>query len=223
MATNISVKLDMLAEAPFALLIAGAALLGLYLANLFYDYQIPQYISRKLGHLGGCVGFLLCPLLFQSFWWPLILTTGFTILLLYARLFKPKTFRGVGGSGRPQALAEIHFPATGVVLIGICWGLMGEPWLAVVPLCFMGAGDAITGLIRSKVYGREVKGVIGSIGMLVVCLTLAYFIEPYWIGVAGALTAVVAEKYTKTTKYVDDNLTIPLSSAFVMALLHTYF
>jgi dolichol kinase len=148
------------------------------------------------------------------------LTTGFTILLLYARLFKPETFRGVGGSGRPQALAEIHFPATGIVLIGICWGLLDKPWLAIVPLTFMGAGDAITGLIRSKVYGREVKGVIGSIGMLVVCLTLAYFIEPYWMGVAGALTAVLAEKYTKTTKYVDDNLTIPLASAAVMGILY---
>ncbi len=209
-------------EAPFALLAAGAALLGLYLANLLYDADIPQYISRKFGHLGGAVAFLLCPLLFSSFWWPLILTTGFTILLLYARLFKPEAFRGVGGSGRPQALAEIHFPATGIVLIGVLWGIFNQPWLAIVPLAFMGAGDAITGLIRSKVYGREVKGVIGSIGMLVVCLTLAYFIEPYWIGVAGALTAVVAEKYTKTTKYIDDNLTIPLASAAVMALLHVF-
>jgi len=212
-----------LAEAPFALLITGAALLGLYLANLFYDYAIPQYLSRKLGHLGGCVGFLLCPLLFHSFWWPLILATAFTILLLYARWFRPKTFRGVGGSGRPHALAEIHFPATGIVLIGICWGLLGEPWLAVVPLTFMGGGDAITGFIRSKVYGREVKGNWGSLGMLVTCLILAYFITPYWIGAVGAVTAVIAEKYTKTTKYVDDNLTIPLSSAFVMALLHIYF
>ncbi|MBA7669298.1 hypothetical protein ES703_77428 [subsurface metagenome] len=210
----------MVAEIPYAILIAGAALLGLYLANLFYDYGIPQYISRKLGHLGGAVGFLLCPLLFDSFWWPLILTTVFTILLLYARWRRPSTFRGVGGSGRPEALAEIHFPATGIVLIGVCWGFLGEPWLAIVPLTFMGAGDAVTGLIRSKVYGREVKGVIGSIGMLIVCLILAYFIQPYWIGAAGALTAVVAEKYTRTTRYVDDNLSIPLASALVMALLH---
>lgn len=213
----------MLAEAPYSILIAGAALTGLYLANLFYDYNIPQYISRKLGHLGGCVGFLLCPLLFQSFWWPLILTTAFTLLLLYARLFKPDYFRGVGGSGRPQALAEIHFPATGIVLIGICWGLLGEPWLAIVPLCFMGGGDAITGLIRSRVYGKEVKGNWGSLGMLITCLILAYFIQPYAIGVAGAIVATLVEKYTKTSKYVDDNLTIPLSSALVMALLHTYF
>jgi len=209
-----------IAEIPFVVLIAGAALLGLYLANLFYDYSIPQYISRKLGHLGGCVGFLLCPLLFETFWWPLILTTGFTLLLLYARAFRPKTFRGVGGEGRPHALAEIHFPATGIVTIGICWGLLGEPWLAIVPLLFMGGGDAITGLIRSRVYGKEVKGNYGSLGMLATCLILAYFIQPYWIGVWGAATAVIAERFTKTTKFCDDNLTIPLSSAFVMGVLY---
>uniref|UniRef100_A0A6M3M8N6 Phosphatidate cytidylyltransferase n=1 Tax=viral metagenome TaxID=1070528 RepID=A0A6M3M8N6_9ZZZZ len=209
----------MTAEIPYCLLITGSVLLGLYLSNLFYDYSIPQYISRKLGHLGGCVGFLLCPLLFTSFWWPLILTTGFTILLLYARAFKPTAFRGVGGSGRPHALAEVHFPATGIVTIGVCWGIMGEPWLAIVPLMFMGAGDAITGLIRSKVYGREVKGNWGSLGMLVTCLVLAYFIEPYWIGAIGAVTAVMAERFTPTRKFLDDNLSVPFSSALVMALL----
>ncbi|MBA7692282.1 hypothetical protein ES703_100845 [subsurface metagenome] len=56
--------------------------------------------------------------------------------------------------------------------------------------------------------------------MGITCLVLAYFITPYWIGVAGALTAVIAEKYTTTTKWVDDNLTIPLSSAFVMGILY---
>jgi len=209
------------AEIPYVILIAGAALIGLYLANLFYDYEIPQYISRKLGHFGGCVGFLLCPLLFESFWWPFILTTGFTALLLYARMFRPTTFRGVGGSGRLEALAEIHFPATGIVLIGILWGIVNEPWLAIVPLAFMGGGDAVTGLIRSKVYGKEIKGNWGSLGMFATCLVLAYFVTPYWIGVAGAITAVITEKFTRTTRYVDDNLTIPLSSALVMGVLHT--
>lgn len=210
----------MIAEIPFALMLAGTSLLGLELANILYDYDVPQYISRKLGHLGGAVAFLLSPFLFDTFVWPLILTTGFTLLLLYARIFSPKAFRGVGGSGRPDALAEIHFPATGIVLIGVCWGLFSEPWLAIVPLCFMGAGDAVTGLIRSRVYGREVKGAWGSLGMLVTCLLLAYFIQPYWIGAVGAITAVIAEKYTKTTRFIDDNLTIPLASAFVMTSLH---
>ncbi|MBA7616997.1 hypothetical protein ES703_24301 [subsurface metagenome] len=55
--------------------------------------------------------------------------------------------------------------------------------------------------------------------MLATCLILAYFIQPYWIGAAGAATAVVAERFTKTTKYCDDNLTIPLASALVMGVL----
>jgi len=99
---------------------------------------------------------------------------------------------------------------------------MGEPWLAIVPLCFMGGGDAITGLIRSKVYGKEIKGNWGSLGMLVVCLILAYFIQPYWIGAVGAVTAVIAERFTKTRHFIDDNLVIPLSSALVMGLLFIF-
>ena len=102
------------------MLIPGAALLGFYLANLLYGYHIPQYLSRKTGHLGGTVAFLICPFLFSSFVWPLVLTAGFTTLLLHVRLFRPNPFRGVGGSGRPDALAEIHFPDTGIITIGIC-------------------------------------------------------------------------------------------------------
>jgi dolichol kinase len=54
--------------------------------------------------------------------------------------------------------------------------------------------------------------------MVVTCLLLAYFIQPYWIGAVGAITAVLAERFTKTTRYIDDNFSIPLASALVMAL-----
>lgn len=210
-------------EIPYALLIGGAALLGLYLANLFYDAKIPQYISRKLGHLGGAVAFLLCPFLFSSFWWPFVLTIGFTAMLLWAHIAKPTAFRGVGGSGRPNAFAEVNFPATGIVTIGVGWGLLHAPWLAIVPLLFMGAGDSITGIIRSKIYNREMKGWWGSLGMLATCLLLASFYRPYWVGAIGVLAAVLAEKFTKTTAFVDDNLTVPIVSFIVMGALSAYF
>ncbi|GAI47494.1 unnamed protein product, partial [marine sediment metagenome] len=73
------------------------------------------------------------------------------------------------------------------------------------------------------VYNKEMKGLWGSVGMLPVCLLFACFFSPYWISALGAITATLAEKFGKTTKYTDDNLYIPLSSALVMALLHIYF
>ena len=213
-------ELPVVAEIPFVLLVGGSSLLGLYLANVFYDYGVPQYISRKVGHLGGAVAFLLCPLLFSSYEWPLILTTAFTFLLLSARMSWPTLFRGVGGSGRPDALAEIHFPATGILLIGVVWGTLDMPWVAIVPLVFMGAGDAVTGLIRSAVYKREVKGIWGSVGMLITCVLVAVcFIEPVWVGLVGAVVATLAEKFTVTRRFIDDNLTIPLLSGLVMTFL----
>jgi len=213
--------MNLLQEIPYAVLIAGAVMLGLYISNLIYDSgALQHHVSRKLGHLGGCVAFLLAPFLFSSFVWPFILTTGFTALLLYARWKRPHSFRGTGGSGRPQALAEVHFPAVGIVLIGVLWGMFDQPWLAIVPLLYMAGGDSITGLVRNRLYSVERKDNWGSLAMLGVCLLFAYFIQPYWIGLTGAIVAVLAERFSPTNRVVDDNLLIPLFSGVSMALLY---
>ncbi len=127
----------MIAEIPYAVLITGAMLVGLYLANYFYDEGVEQYISRKVGHGVGGMGFLLCVFLFSSAWWSMILAGGFTLLLGGARLIKPQTFRGVGGTGRQHALAEVYFPAAGTISLGVGWVWLGNPWLGVVPILFI--------------------------------------------------------------------------------------
>lgn len=207
-----------IAEFPYAVLIAGASLVGLYLANYFYDKGIPQYISRKVGHGVGGMGFLLSVFLFSSPWWPIILSGSFTLLLGGARLIKPGAFRGVGGTGRRQALAEVYFPAAGTISLGIGWGWLGNPWLAVVPILFMAWGDMLTGMVRSRIYGREVKGNWGSLAMIIVCLVVAYFFHPYWIGAIGAVVATLVEKLTPLSRGIwDDNWTIPIASLVVMS------
>jgi len=210
-----------LAEIPFAILIAGAVLVGLYLANYFYDAGIPQYISRKVGHGVGGMGFLLCVFLFSSAWWPIIIAVGFVLLLGGARLIKPQAFRGVGGTGRQHALAEVFFPIAGVISLSVGWAWLGDPWLAVVPILFMAWGDMLTGIVRSRIYGKEMKGNLGSVAMIAVCLVVAYFFKPYWIGAVGAVVATLAERFTPLSKgFWDDNHTIVLSSLLVMSLLH---
>jgi hypothetical protein len=210
-----------LAEIPYAILIAGAIVTGLYLANYFYDKGVEQYISRKVGHGVAGMGVLLFPLLFSSPWWPIILAASFTLLLGGARFIKPDAFRGVGGTGRQHALAEVYFPAAATISLVIGWGWLGNPMLAVVPVLFMAWGDMLTGLVRSRIYKREVKGNWGSLGMLLVCLVVAYLFHPYWISAAGAVVATLVERFTPMKKWwIDDNYTIVLSSLLVMGGLH---
>lgn len=213
----------MVAEIPYALMIAGAVLVGLYLANIFYDYGTPQYLSRKAGHGVGGMGFLLSVFIFSSPWWPLIIAAGFIILLGGARLIRPSAFRGVGGTSRQHALAEIHFPVAGLISMVVGWAWLGNPWLAVVPILFMAWGDMLTGIVRNRFYGREVKGNLGSVAMLIVCLIVAYFFEPYWIGAIGAVVATLVERFTPLSRgWIDDNWTIVLSSLLVMGLLYSF-
>ena len=209
-----------ISELPLLILITGIVLVGLYLSNVVYDYGTPQYLSRKIGHGVGGVGYLLSVLLFSTYWYPLILSGGFTLLLGGARLLRPSTFRGVGGSSRKHALAEIWFPLGGTVALLVGWVWLGNPYLALVPILFMSWGDCITGLIRTKVYGKEVKGNWGSLGMLITCLLIGVLFTPYWVAAVGAVVATAAERYTPISKgFWDDNWSIIVSSLLVMGVL----
>lgn len=210
------------AEIPYVILITGAILTGLYLANYFYDKGVEQYISRKVSHGAGGMGLLLCALFFSSPWWPIILAGGFTLLLGGARLIRPLTFRGTGGSGRQLAFAEVWFPLAATVSLVVGWAWLGNPFLAVVPTLYMAWGDMVTGIVRSRFYGREVKGNLGSMAMIIVCLVIAYFFKPYWIGATGAVVATLVERFTPISRgLIDDNWTIVLASLAVMALIYS--
>lgn len=216
---------NLLVEIPYVIFIAGVAVIGLWWANYFYDAGIKQWLSRKVGHFFGGVGFLLCALLFSSFIWPLILAIGFTSVLFLARLIKPESFRGVGGSGRStKAMSEVWFPFISIPIIGIGWGIFNRPLEAVACLLMMAFGDCVTGWIRALKYDSPHKGLTGSFVMLGSCLIIAWaFLSPFWLGAIVALVATIAEficgdvSPVKLLRWADDNWTIPLVSAI------TYF
>ena len=209
----------MVYESAKILLVVAIVLIGFYFSNRLFDRGVPQYLSRKCGHFFGGVAYLISPFLFEEAWIPVGLSFAFAMLLLAARLKRPQTFRGVGGSGRQNALAEIFFPVSGTVSLVIGWGVLGNPWLGVVPCLFMAFGDCFTGVTRAMVYHEEVKGFWGSIAMLCVCLMVAVLMDPYWVGALGALAAVLVERFTFTREWIDDNLTIPIGALVIMLIL----
>jgi phytol kinase len=213
----------MLREAPYVVLIIGAVLIGLWVSNILFDLKVPNYLSRKIGHATGGLGFLLCAYMFPTGWWPLILAFSFVLILWLARLVKPDAFRGVGGSGREsKAMAEVWFPLSAIPVIAIGWVWLNRPFVAISCLLFMAWGDCVTGVVRSQVYGKAVKGLWGSVAMLITCLIISWaFIHPFWIGAIGAIAATIVEwacgdvSKVKWLRWADDNLFIPLISAAI--------
>lgn len=207
----------MISELPYAVVIMGVVLVGLWISNFLYDLKIPHYISRKIGHSAGGLGFLIAGFTFSSARWPIILSFSLGFILWAARLIRPQTFRGVGGSGRnPNSMAEVWFAWVAVPIFVIGWLWLDKPFLTVSCLLFMAWGDCVTGLVRAEIYGRPVKGLWGSLAMLLVCLVISWaFIRPLWIGIAGSVIATATEWIfgdVGILKWADDNWAVPVIS-----------
>lgn len=215
---------NFLREIPYAILLTGAVMLGLWWSNFFYDHGIKNWQSRKVGHFFGGVAFLLSGLLFSSFIWTMVLATLFTLLLGLARFVKPDAFRGVGGAGRgTKALSEVYFPLVALPVIGLGWGVWNRPVESVACLLTMAWGDCITGWVRGLKYTKPTKGWEGSVVMLATCFVISWaFIKPTWLGLVVACFATLAEyccgdvSPVKWLRWTDDNWAIPLVSAVVL-------
>lgn len=208
---------SLVAELPYALLIAGTVLVGLWWANYFLDRGIEFWRSRKVGHAVGGVGYLLSALLFSEPWWPLILSSGFTLLFLVSHFKFPTLFRGIGGISRPKGLAEVWFSFSSTIVLAVAWGIFDKPQIAVACILMMAWGDCLGGWIRAFKYDKPTKGIEGSLVTLVVCLIIAFaFVNPFWVGALAAFGATITEYITgdvskiKWLRAIDDNLAIPL-------------
>jgi len=98
-----------------------------------------------------------------------------------------------------------------------------DPMVAALALCFLAVGDPVSGIIGcrpgTKVLGS--KTIESGLGCFASCLVPALLFSmfggiPLAFGVVGAIVATVVEALPLP---VNDNLTIPLMSGAVVALL----
>lgn len=211
----------MLEELPYALLIGGVVVVGLWWANFFFDSGIEHWRSRKVGHwFGGCA-ILFATLLFKFWMWPIILSSSFTILLGVSNKLSPTLFRGIGGSGRgTKAMSEMWFPLATTIVWIIGWAIFEKPLESTTFILYMAWGDCLTGWIRAFRYKKATKGWEGSLAMLGVCALLAWaFIKPLWLGLLTAIAATITEyvcgdvSKIKYLRWADDNFFIPVVAA----------
>lgn len=213
---------SLIMELPYALLIAGTALLGLWWSNFFFDHGIKHWQSRKVGHAFGGVALLFCALLFSSWVWPVVIIGGFVLLLGISRIAKPTMFRGVGSGRGTSTLSEVYFPLIALPVVGVGWGIWHRPVESVACVLMMAWGDCLTGWVRGLRYTKPTKGWEGSLAMFATCMVISWaFIIPISLGAAVAFAATVTEYVcgdvspVKWLRWADDNWAIPLVSAIV--------
>jgi phytol kinase len=211
-------------DLPSVALASAVAGAGLLCANAAFDRGVPQYVSRKIGHILGGIAFLIGVVLFTTPFWALALPALFALILFGARLVRPATFRGVGGSGRSdKAVSEVWFALVAVPVFGVSWLWLQRPELGLAALLFMAWGDGVTGLVRARLYHKPVKGWWGSLAMLAVCLLIVLaLVRPLWIGVLASVAVTLVERACGDcgqVKWVDDNWAIALVGLAVLTSL----
>lgn len=118
----------------------------------------------------------------------------------------------------PENLYDVDFTLSWGLIVLFTWYIDRSFWLGVVPVLFMAyGGDGITGVIRNLKYKKRTKAWEGTAGMLVLCIVIGAK-----IGFAGILAGVICS-FVERVENIDENITVPASSLFILLAAHYYF
>ena len=199
--------------------IVSVAVAGLMASNLLYDRRVANALSRYLAPILGGVAFFGAVLWLEA-WTATVLSGAMALFILAVRLGFRRGLRGVRGDLPTQVWSEVTYAMAGAAALAIGWGLLGDRWLAFLPIAFMAWGDSIAGLARATIWHRRVASMWPSIAMLGTCLAAAAVFQPYWIGGIGAIVAATAERRRPMVHVLwDDNLHVVAMSLGVMWVL----
>jgi len=210
-----------IAEALIAGGIAGFAALAVLAANRLRDRGTAASLSRRVAAvLGG--GACLIAVLTLDAWMATAISASVALSVLLLRVYWPQQVRGLSGSGPVRRWGEIAYLLAATMAIMVGWGVLGDKWLAFLPIAFMAWGDNAAGLVRALGSGGREVDTWASAAMLAVCLGAAALYQPYWIGAIGAVAATVAERFRPASHPLwDDNWIIVAASLFAMRMLTT--
>jgi len=180
------------------------------------EHNVAVYYNRKVIHVlagGLCAAFV--PLLFETPIVPFIFALALALLTYVPhRIGKLMYWFQV-----EENAYETSFCIMWGVVISLGWLLSdGNFWIGVLPVLFMSLGDAVTGIVRNKLYGRRSKSWWGNLAMALLSIPLGSI-----LGLAGAIAGAVASIVEHFEfRFIDDNVSIPLVSLIILLLAEFY-
>jgi dolichol kinase len=182
-------------------------------------------VFRKLIHLGA----IAIPVGYYFLGIKLVVVVLITALLIslsldYIRIFGHKksrkfVYKYMGLMIRQKEKKDF-IGATYIICGSILTILLFDKPVAIAAISFIVVGDT-AGAIIGRLWGRvrfRSKSLEGSISFFLACCLISIVIPgiPFWIKIAGALTATVVEAITL---HIDDNLIVPITSAALMQVI----
>ena len=181
--------------------------------------------TRKFVHIGVGMWVVGTVLLFES--WQAAIIPPLSFVVINYVSYRRDVFKAIELADK-RNLGTVYFPISFAVLIALCWTV---PAVLVGSLMTMTWGDAMASIVGQRWGKRRLPGVLrrksweGSAAMLAAS-SVSVLIALVGFGVAGGqaavyalITASVAALLEALTPWGLDNLTVPLASAGVLALL----
>lgn len=190
--------------------------LYVYMRSKGLEHNVAVYYNRKVIHMlagGLCAAFI--PFLFETPVVPFI----FALALALLTYIPHRSGRLMYWFQVEENVYETSFCIMWGVVISIGWLLSnGNFWVGILPVLFMSFGDAVTGIVRNKLYGRRTKSWWGNLAMAFLSIPLGAI-----LGLAGVIAGAAASIVEHFEfRFIDDNVSIPLVSLVILLLAEVY-
>lgn len=179
-------------------------------------HNVAVYYNRKIIHiLAGGLCAIIVPFIYDT---P-ILPSVMAMLLSVFTYIPHRTKRLMYWFQTEENTYEVSFCIMWGIIITMGWLISGgDFWFGVVPILFMSIGDAITGVVRNKLYKRRNKSWWGNLAMAIFSIPTGGILGTAGM-IAGAIASII-EHFEFGP--VDDNVMVPLAS-FITIVLAKYY
>ncbi len=194
---------------------------GLAASSLLHSHGVPNAKSRYAAPLLIGAALLVATVYLEPMV-AVLMTAALAVGVVLLKVFRREALAGVSGDMPSQRWSEATFGVSSAASMAIGWAWLGDPWLGFLPAAFMAWGDGTAGFTRTTRWQADRSQIWPTLAMGIVCLAVAGLYPVYWIGVAGAVAATIAErKRPRWGVLWDDNVNVVAVSLLVMAVLST--